>query len=199
MGSQEQLLLRQTVPPNISQCLWDMNLENGTWICRGKININVWFLDTATSNSITRVLHLMRRNCQNFLNRFIAEQRQPILFSVGVAYKAKTLNVLDPHFISYCTSDKFQPEISLWQEGTNLSPMIHFNRDYESAAMNLIQKFFQQFSHPVLKGCRNIEITSFSIHYKTLTDEITVTTTIPTHDKHIDKQWRIIVKKGGKL
>ena len=176
MTSQEQLLIRQIVPPNISHYLWDIKLEDSIWTCRGKININVWHLDTATSNSITRLLHLMRRNCQNLLNRFIADQRQPILFTLGIAYKAKTNNVLDPHFISYCTSDKIQPEITLWREGINLASMTHFNRDYDSAAMNLIQKFFQKFSHPVLNSCTNIEISSFSIHYKTLADELTVTT-----------------------
>ena len=176
MASQEQLLMRQATPPNISQCLWDINLEDSIWICRGKININVWFLEAATSNAITRVLQLMRRNCRKHLNRFIAEQRQPILFTVGIAYKVKTRNGLDPHFFSYCASDKFQPEISLWQEGNNFTPMVNFDRDYEFAAMNLIQKFFQQLSHPVLRGCSNIEITSFSLRYKTLKDEVTVTT-----------------------
>ena len=178
MTSQEQLLIRQSVPPNISQRLWDWNLEDGVWICRGKINMNVWFLESSTSNSIIRVLQLMRGNCQRLLNRFIAEQDQVILFTVGVVYKVKTRNVLDPHFLSYCTSEKIQPEISFWSEGDNATlTMIHFDRVYEFAAMNLIQKFFHQLSHPVLHGYTNMEITSFSIHCKTLMDEMTTTTT----------------------
>lgn len=178
MTTQEQILIRQTTAPNISQCRWDINLEGGSgWVCRGKTNICVWFLETTTSNSITRILQLMRKNCQKRLNWFIAKQRQPILFTLGVEYKAKTQNTSDPTFFSYSTSDKFQPEISLWREGNNVSSMVHFDRDYETAAMNLIQKFFHQFSHPILNGYTTIEITSFTLHFKTLADEITVTTT----------------------
>lgn len=177
MASQEQLLNRQIVPANISQRLWDINLEGDTWVCRGKINFNLWFLDAATSNSITRILHLMKRNCKNLLEQFIEEKRQPIVFTLGVVYKTITRNGVDPHFLSGCTSDKIQPEISLWQECQILmNPMTNFNQDYESAAMNLIQKLFQQFSNPVLEGCYNTEITSFSIHYKTLSDDCSPST-----------------------
>jgi hypothetical protein len=55
--------------------------------------------------------------------------------------------------------------------------MDHFERDYEFAAMDLVQKFFRQLSNPVLRGCYDLEITSFSINYKTLTDEMATTTT----------------------
>lgn len=179
MNTQEQLLIRQTTAANISHCLWDINLEGDSgWICRGKTNISVWYFEAATSNSITRILQLMRRNCQKRLNWFIAKKKEPILFTLSVAYKAKTQNALDPHFHSFCTSDKVQPETSLWREGNNnVTSMTFFGRDYEIAAMNLIQKFFRQFSHPILHGCTNIEITSFALHFKTLADEVTVTTT----------------------
>ena len=176
MTSQEQLLIRQAVPPNISQRLWDWNLEDGVWICRGKTNMDVWFLESSTSNSIIQVLQLMRRNCQRRLNRFLDTADQVILFTLGVIYKAKIRNASDPYFLSYCYSEKIQPEISLDNANVTLT-MDHFERDYEFAAMDLVQKFFRQLSNPVLRGCYDLEITSFSINYKTLTDEMATTTT----------------------
>ena len=172
MASQEQLLNRQIVPANISQRLWDINLEGDTWVCRGKINFNLWFLDAVTTNSITRVLHMMRRNCKNLLNTFILEQRQPILFTVGIIYQIETSNGVDNG--SCCTSDKIQPEVTLYQKNSNLPPMTNFNRDYEYAVMNLIQKFFQ------LEGSINREITAFYIEYKTLRDECSYHLITPT-------------------
>ena len=174
MTSQEQLLIGQIVPADISRWVWDIKLEGGTWICRGKINYNLWFLDAITTNSITRVLHIMRRNCKNLLNTFILEQRQPILFTVGIIYQIESSNGVDSHFKSCCTSDKIQPEVTLYQKNSNLPPMTNFNRDYGYAVMNLIQKFFQ------LEGSINREITSFCIEYKTLRDECSYHLITPT-------------------
>ena len=118
----------------------------------------------------------MRSNCQRRLNQFLVVQDQVILFTVGIIYKAKIRNASDPYFLSYCYSEKVQPEISLDNSNVTLT-MDHFERDYELAAMNLVQKFFRQLSNPVLRGCYDLEITSFSINYKTLTDEMATRTT----------------------
>ena len=138
--------------------------------------MDVWFLESSTSNSIIQVLQLMRSNCQRRLNQFLVVQDQVILFTVGIIYKAKIRNVSDSYFLSYCYSEKVQPEISLDNSNVTLT-MDHFERDYELAAMNLVQKFFHQLSSPVLRGCYDLEITSFSINYKTLTDEMATRTT----------------------
>lgn len=138
--------------------------------------MDVWFLESSTSNSIIQVLQLMRSNCQRRLNQFLVVQDQVILFTVGIIYKAKIRNASDSYFLSYCYSEKVQPEISLDNSNVTLT-MDHFERDYELAAMNLVQKFFHQLSSPVLRGCYDLEITSFSINYKTLTDEMATRTT----------------------
>ena len=148
MISQEQLLAKETVPPTRSYCLWDTKRENDVSTTRGEINFKMWFFDDTTiSNSLIQVLAYMKKTCQEHLDRFIAEQKQSIEFTIGITYQVKTL--IKPCFYNFCVSNKMiQPEISFLQEDTDTNSttttttMTHFDRDYESAATNLKKKFF---------------------------------------------------------
>ena len=178
MISQEQLLAKETVPPTRSYCLWDTKRENDVSTTRGEINFKMWFFDDTTiSNSLIQVLAYMKKTCQEHLDRFIAEQKQSIEFTIGITYQVKTL--IKPCFYNLCVSNKMiQPEISFLQKDTDTNSttttttatMTHFDRDYESAATNLKKNFFQQLSHTEISGYTytNLKIVSYTLEYKTL-------------------------------